>query len=182
MPEPLYFPTLEHQYAPEFKASRAYTQGAIVIVKDALPATTYRVFKCIQEAPANTVTEANYAQYFREYMPKQLPNPSRPYKTGIKANTIIYTSDSGAEQRRERSAAKTTFELTWNALLIDQYQTIRDFYMYVLNSKPFIWVCPIEKTQTLVRISNEIFQGENKGHGPKGPIYALQLSLVQVWA
>lgn len=113
---------------------------------------------------------------------ESIPNPSRPFKEGIKSSTIVFTADSGHEQRRERANPKRTFEPSWNILTQDQYLTIRDFFLVVLNSKPFLWTHPIEKTKYLVRFTNEIFQGENKGHGPKGPWYTLNLSLLQVWS
>lgn len=112
----------------------------------------------------------------------KIPNPSRPFKEGIKTNTIIFSADSGHEQRREKSDPKLTFEISWVALTQDQYLTIRDFFLVVLNSKPFLWNHPLTGVVYLVRFSNEIFQGENKGHGPKGPIYTLSLSLLQVWS
>lgn len=111
----------------------------------------------------------------------RIPNPSRPFKEGVQSSAIIYTADSGHEQRRVKAPPKRTFELTWNALTKDQYLTLRDFFMQVVTTQPFLWRHPIEGTQFLVRFTNELFSGENIGHGPKGPIYKLQVSLLQVW-
>jgi len=177
-----YFPTLTHQYATKFNPAFPYKAGSIV---RAVNETTeeWAAFKIIKDAAANAILTDDDVSEYAVLLPKlPIPNPSRPFKEGTKSNTLIYTGDSGHEQRREKSPPKRTFEVTWAALTLDQYVTLRDFYMYVLNSKPFLWMHPIEKTQILVRFANEVFQGENFGHGPKGPIYKLQLSLLEVWS
>lgn len=170
------YPTYEHQYAPAFSSKIPYSRGQVVKGYDS------KIYKFRQACAADSITVENWLDYVFEYTPQPLPNPSRPLKEGVRANTIIYAADSGHEQRREKSNPRRTFDLTWNALTLDQYLTLRDFYMVVLNSAPFMWTHPIENTRVLVRFANDVFQGENVGHGPKGPIYKLQVSLLQVWS
>jgi phage-related protein len=111
----------------------------------------------------------------------RIPNPSRPFNEGIKTNTITFMSDSGHEQRRQRGNSKRVFDLTFAVLSKDQYFTIRDFFMQVTNVNAFLWLHPIEKTQILVKFAMDTFAGSNKGHGPAGPWYELQVKLEQVW-
>lgn len=111
----------------------------------------------------------------------RIPNPSVPLKEGVKTNTLVFTGDSGHEQRRDKSDPKRVFDPSWNALFVDQYLTIRDFYLQVRCTTPFLWTHPIEKTQFLVRFTNDVFHGENKGYGPKGPIYTTSVNMLQVW-
>lgn len=119
-----------------------------------------------------------------KYDPKRprIPNCSQPLREGIKTNLLMQTFDSGHEQRRQRSDPRRTFDPTYNVLTLNQYLTLRDFFFTVLNSVPFTWVHPIEKTLCLVRFDMDTFAGETIGHGPKGPLYKLQLKLLQVWS
>ena len=110
-----------------------------------------------------------------------IPNASRPLQEGIKASTISFSADSGHEQRRPRSNPKRTFSPNYIVLTVDQYRTIRDFFMTVTNVYPFAWTHPIEKTVFTVKFAMDTFTGENFEHGPHGPLYKLQLSLEQTW-
>ena len=112
----------------------------------------------------------------------RIPNPARPLKEGIKTNVLIQTFDSGHEQRRQKSDPKRTFDLSYPVLKSKEYFTIRDFFLQVTNSQAFLWTHPVEKTQHLVRFNMDTFAGEYVEHGPSGPLYKLQLSLLQVWA
>lgn len=111
----------------------------------------------------------------------RIPNCSRPLQEGFKASTITFTADSGHEQRRQRSNTKRTFQPTYIVLTLDQYRTIRDFFLQVTNVNSFSWTHPIEGTVLIVKFAMDTFSGENFGHGPTGPLYKLQLSLEQVW-
>lgn len=110
-----------------------------------------------------------------------IPNPSRPLQEGIKTTTIVFAADSGHEQRRPRSAPKRTFQLSYTVLTLDQYKTIRDFFMLVTNVSCFTWVHPVEKTSYLVKFAMDTFSGEYFSHGHQ-PLYKLQLQLEQVWS
>ena len=111
-----------------------------------------------------------------------IPKPSHGIKEGVKASTLIQTFDSGHEQRRQKSPPRKTFEIQYNVLTKNQYFTIRDFFLQVLNSTPFYWTHPIEKVQYLVRFDMDTFQGENFSHGASGALFKLQLRLLQVWS
>lgn len=115
------------------------------------------------------------------YTGKQLPNCSRPINYGVKASTLSIEFDSGHSQRRQKSAPKSTFEFQYNALSVTEYRTIRDFFMLVQNSRAFLWTDPIEKTTYKVMFNQDTFAAIQKGHGPAGPWYELQLRLVQTW-
>lgn len=175
------FPTYEHQYAPLLLTGKAYYAKEVVRLNNP-DGTWLNSYKFHADVDKDVVTPQNITTYATVCPRNLLPNPSRPLKDGVKASTIVYTGDSGHEQRRDRSNPRRTFDLAWNALTLDQYITIRDFYMQALNSAPFLWIHPVEKTRLLVRFANEVFQGENFAHGPSGPIYKLQLSLLQVWS
>lgn len=175
----LTFPTTEHEYAPIFNIKVNYYKGQVV--KNAENA----LFKLKKDLPANTLTEANIDEYVFVFTPKPLPNPSRPMKESIKADTLITSFDSGHEQRRKKSDPKRIFEPQYAVLNHDQYITIRDFFMKVLNSTPFLWKHPIEGVEYLVRFDMDTFTSENFGHSPhtkNGALYKLQLKLLQVWA
>lgn len=111
----------------------------------------------------------------------QIPAASRPLGEGVKASSIVFAGDSGHEQRRKKGDSKRTFQLTYAVLTADQYKTLRDFFMQVLNVYEFEWVHPVEKTALNVKFAMDTFQGENFSHGPKGALYKLQVSLEQVW-
>lgn len=113
----------------------------------------------------------------------RIPVCSRPLKEGIKFSSIIFEADSGHSQRRVKSAPKKTFDLTWAALTQDQYFTLRDFFLKVLNIYAFWYTHPIEKTRYYVRVNQDTFSATNvsQGIGNSGAIYSLQLSLVQEW-
>lgn len=186
IPQP--FPTQEHQYAPvQTRWGRHYVKNDVIrIEQPPLNQGVYKYYRCFQNTPAienGGVTALNFDDYFREITTRpSIPRPSHASQSGIQTNSIVFTSDSGAEQRRVRGAPKRTYELSWPALTFDQYQTIRDFFLMVLNVKAFYWVEPIENHRVLVRFVNELFQAQQIGHGPKGPLYSLGLSLVQVWS
>jgi len=111
----------------------------------------------------------------------QLPNCSRPLKESVKVDSIIVSFDAGFEQRRTRSAAKRIFEPAYAVLLKNEYLTLRDHFLSQTNITPFIWTHPIEKVDYLVRYDMDTWTGENFAHGPKGPLYKVQLKLLQVW-
>jgi phage-related protein len=110
-----------------------------------------------------------------------MPNPSRPLSEGLKVSTIVSEFDSGHTQRRNKSNPKRTFQLTYTVLTLDQYKTIRAFFMKKLNTYEFNWVHPVEGTVLNVRFTNDTLSAENFSHGVSGPLYKLQLSLEQVW-
>lgn len=110
-----------------------------------------------------------------------LPNCSRPINYGVKASTLVMEFDSGHQQRRQKATPKTTIDLQYTALTLTEYQTLRDFFMLVLNVTPFSWTDPIEKTTYQVTFNQDTFMGIQKGHGPTGPWYEVQLKLVQCW-
>jgi phage-related protein len=112
---------------------------------------------------------------------KPIPNCSRPLQEGIKTSTIAFTADSGHEQRRQKAAPKRTFQPVYNVLTLDQYRTLRDFFMQMTDVHSFTWEHPVEKTTFLVKFTMDTFAGENIGHGPSGALYKLQLQLEQVW-
>lgn len=115
----------------------------------------------------------------------KIPNCSRPLKEGIKVDTILFTADSGHEQRRKKSDPKRTFDPQYTALKKNEYFTIRDHFIEHLNTTPFLWTHPIEGIQYLVRYNMDTFSAENFSHSPIpsiGPLYKLQLNLLQVWA
>lgn len=111
----------------------------------------------------------------------RMPNPSRPLQEGFKIQTIAFMADSGYEQRRSKSQPKRTFQLSYTVLTKDQYFTLRDFFLTVLNTYSFTWIHPIEKVSLNVRFAMDTFSAENFGHGPQGPLYKMQLVLEQVW-
>lgn len=113
---------------------------------------------------------------------KHLTLPTRPIGYGVKTNTLVFTSDSGHEQRRQKGMPKKTFDLSYPILSLEEYKTIRDFFLQVLNVTAFNWTDPIEKITYLVRFDMETFLGQQKYHGPKGAHYELQLKLLQVWS
>lgn len=110
-----------------------------------------------------------------------IPNPSRPLTQGVKTSTIIFAADSGHEQRRTKAQPKATFDLQWLALSHDQFLTLKQFFMEVLNVTPFYWLHPLEKESYLVRFDMDTFSGTNKIHGPKGAFFETSAKLVQVW-
>lgn len=110
-----------------------------------------------------------------------IPNPSRPLQEGLKTQTVTSEFDSGHTQRRNKNTPKRTFQLNYIVLTVDQYKTLRDFFMLKLNTYSFAWIHPLEKVTLNVRFTNDTFSGENFSHGHKGPLYKLQLSLEQVW-
>lgn len=113
----------------------------------------------------------------------RLPNCSRPIKESIKQDSLVVSFDSGHEQRRTKSDPKRIFEVTYAALTQNEYATIRDFFLQVTNVTPFTWTHPVEKTVYLVRFDMDTFTGEHFQHSPvAGPLYKLQLKLLQVWS
>lgn len=110
----------------------------------------------------------------------RIPTPSRPMSEGVKSNVLTSKFDSGFSQSRIKGEAKRTFDLNYISLSLDQYKTIRDFYMRVMTCYSFTWVHPIEKTTHTVKFTNELFKGTNKGHGPKGPTYELSVTLEEI--
>jgi len=113
----------------------------------------------------------------------RLPNCSRPIKEEVKASTLIVSFDSGHEQRRQKSDPKRAFTLEYAVLRKNEYFTLRDFFLQVLNQEPFLWTHPIEGTTFLVRFDMDTFSGEHFQHSPvAGPLYKLQIRLVQTWA
>ncbi len=185
-PQP--FPTFEHQYAHiQTRWGKAYYKHDVIRIEQSpLGTGVYKYYRCFKNTPAaenGGTTALNFADYFQEITErKAIPRPSHASQSGIQTNTIVFTSDSGAEQRRVRGAPKRIYEISWPVLTFDQYQTIRDFFLMVLNVKAFYWTDPIENRKVLVRFVNELFQARQIGHGPKGPLYSLDLSLVQVWS
>lgn len=112
----------------------------------------------------------------------RMPMPSRPFESGVKATAIVFTSDSGMEQRRNKTQPRATFSLQWIALSADQFNTLRDFYIAKLTTVPFLWTHPLEKQDYLVRFDMDSFSGINKIHNQKGAHYETQVKLVQVFA
>ena len=110
-----------------------------------------------------------------------IPNPSRPLGEGVKASTLTQVFDSGHEQRRKKGDSKRTFQLSYIVLTADQYKTLRDFFMQVLNIYEFSWTHPVEKTLHNVKFAMDTFSGENFSHNNQGALYKLQLQLEQVW-
>ena len=108
--------------------------------------------------------------------------PTRPIAYGTKVNSLIFTADSGAEQRRQKGNPKATFDLSYPLLSLPEFQTIRAFFLRVTNTQAFYWTDPVEKTTYLVRFDMDTFTGSQKYHGPKGPYYELQLKMLQTWA
>lgn len=115
-----------------------------------------------------------------DYASKRIPNPSMPLNEGIKTNTVMFSSDSGREQRRKKGASLRTWELSYIALTDAAYRTIRDFYIANTDVNSFSWTHPISKITFTVRFDTSNFQGENIAHNIKTPIWKLSLKLIQV--
>jgi len=112
---------------------------------------------------------------------KPIPQPSRPFSEGVKVSSLSFSADSGHEQRRKKGDSKRTFQLTYNVLTADQYKTIRDFFMVVMNVYEFSWTPPMGTVALNVKFSVDTLSGENFAHGPSGALFKLQFSLEQVW-
>jgi len=112
---------------------------------------------------------------------KRIPNPSMPIDYGIKSNNITFTSDSGITDIRPRGRLKNTFSFSYVALNAIQYKAIRDFYIARKGThESFYWVDPVDKTQYVVRFSNEEFIGKNFGHNTATPLYSVEIKLEEV--
>jgi phage-related protein len=112
---------------------------------------------------------------------KRVPNPSRPLQEGIAAQDLIFSSDSGHEQRRRKGLPICTFELSYVALTYDQYVTIRNFYINHTTAKAFDWYHPFTKQKYRVRFASDNLQGEYFEHpAVTGPLYKLSFALRQV--
>lgn len=113
---------------------------------------------------------------------KYLPNPSRPINEGIKTNNIIHSFESGHEQRRVKGDPKRNFEFTYNALDEEQATTLVQFFIQCYGAvKSFTWTHPVTKETILCRFDMDSMIKENFSHGPKGPIYKINVKLVQVF-
>jgi phage-related protein len=111
---------------------------------------------------------------------KRIPNPSRPLTEGVATNDLVFTADSGHEQRRQKGVHLFTFELKWDALTLEAYQTIRNFYIKHTTTKSFRWIHPLTSQELKVRFTSETFSGENFAHRKTGPIYKAACRLKQV--
>lgn len=110
----------------------------------------------------------------------KIPNPSRPLSEGVTANTLIFTADSGHEQRRTKGRSKEFWEVSYTVLTLAQYTAIRNFYLVHLNVTKFKWKHPISKVEKTVRFDGDTFTGENFAHSNDGPLYKLSFKLVEV--
>lgn len=109
---------------------------------------------------------------------KPMPKPSRPIDYGNKANTISFTSDSGATQARPRGKMKATFGFSYAALNLTQMRTLRTFFLARKgNVESFLWTDPVEKIQYTVKFAMDTFQANNFAYTVKGPLYSLEIKL-----
>jgi len=113
---------------------------------------------------------------------KYLPNPSRPFTEGVKTNNITHSFESGHEQRRAKGDPKRTFEFTYNALDEEQATLLTQFFIQCYgNVRSFYWIHPLTKETLQCRFDMDSLVKENFSHGPKGPIYKINVKLVQVF-
>lgn len=113
---------------------------------------------------------------------QNLPNPSRPFTEGVKTNNITQTFESGHEQRRVKGDPRRTFEFTYNILTEEQASTIVSFFIKCYgNVKSFLWVHPLSKEVIQCRFDMEAISKENFTHNIQGPLYKLQIKLIQVF-
>jgi len=107
----------------------------------------------------------------------RIPNPARPIQESIRANSLIFAADSGHEQRRKRGSSYTTWELTYPALTLAQYLSIRNFFIARTNIEVFRWTHPVSGITYTVRFDTEEFRSENFAHSSNGPLYKLSFAL-----
>lgn len=89
------------------------------------------------------------------------PIPQKPIAESVKTNNLIYTADSGYEQRRKKSAPRRTFELTFPLLDRQAYETLQTFFLQAGgNLESFAWTHPVTKTSYVVRFDQDTLQGE----------------------
>jgi phage-related protein len=117
----------------------------------------------------------------------RIPNCSLPLQEGIKTNSLIFSSDSGHDQRRKKGANKRTWELNFPVLTQLQADAIFSFYLNHTTTVPFIWTHPVEKiagTQTkkpfTVTFSNDMLQKDYFAHGVLGPLYKMSMKIEEV--
>lgn len=119
----------------------------------------------------------------RDVAKAKLPNPSFPIRESIKANSLMFESSSGYEQRRKRGQSKLIYELTYNVLKYAEWKTLRDFFLEKTNVEPFIWRHPVDKQDILVRFDQDTWTSEYFSHTAHGEkLYKLQVKLIQVFA
>ena len=113
---------------------------------------------------------------------KYLPAPSRPLTEGVKTNNLVTSFESGHEQRRVKGDPRRTFEWTYNVLSEQEASLLVTFFIQRYgNVQSFIWTHPMSKEQLQVRFDMDAMVKENFAHGPKGPLYKLNVKLVQVF-
>jgi len=112
---------------------------------------------------------------------KALSLPSRPFTEGVKTNNLVQNFESGHEQRRVKGDAKRTFEFTYNVLVEEEAAVLTTFFIQRYgNVQSFMWTHPLTKESMQVRFDMDSLIKENFGHGPKGPLYKMNVKLVQV--
>lgn len=82
----------------------------------------------------------------------QFPIPARPIPQSLKTNNLIFSVDSGFEQRRKKSPPRMTFDLTWPLLEKAAYEALQSFFLSVGGSlESFSWKHPVSQTTYVCR-------------------------------
>ena len=112
---------------------------------------------------------------------KRLPNCSLPVNYGYKTNNLVVEFESGHEQRRQKGLIRRTFDINYQALTMEQAQTIESFFFSSRGSvRAFNWTDPTSNETYVVRFDGDNFAKEYFGHNDIGPIYKISLKFIQV--